>query len=48
MQEFTLHMRDGSSLATVIRSYRLNQSIAAETFKVDTAGYKVEVVNPKS
>ena len=48
MQEFTLHMRDGSSLATVIRSYRLNQSIAADTFKVDTAGYKVEVMNPRS
>jgi outer membrane lipoprotein-sorting protein len=48
MQEFTLHMRDGSSLATVIRGYKLNQPIAADTFKVDTAGYKVEVMNPKS
>jgi hypothetical protein len=48
MQEFTLHMRDGSSLATVIRSYKLNQPIPAQTFKVDTAGYKVEVMNPKS
>jgi hypothetical protein len=48
MGEFTLHMRDGSSLSTVIRGYQLNQSIPAETFKVDTAGYKVEAMNPKS
>jgi hypothetical protein len=48
MQEFTLHMRDGSSLSTVIRGYKLNQSIAADTFKVDITGYKVEMMNPKS
>jgi hypothetical protein len=48
MQSFTLHMRDGSSLGTVIRSYKLNQAIRADTFKVDTTGYEMEAVKPKS
>jgi outer membrane lipoprotein-sorting protein len=42
MQAFTLHMRDGSSMSTMIRSYKLNQTIPAETFKMDTAGYEVK------
>jgi outer membrane lipoprotein-sorting protein len=47
MQSFTLHMRDGSSLGTVIRGYKLDTSIPADTFKVDTTGFELEPVNPK-
>jgi hypothetical protein len=47
LEEFTLHMRDGSSLGTVVRSRTLNARVPADTFKVDTAGYKVEVMAPK-
>ncbi len=47
MLEFTLHMRDGSSLGTAIRNYTLNQPIPADTFQVDTAGWKTEVIEPK-
>jgi hypothetical protein len=42
LRSMTLHMRDGSSLSTVIRSYTLNKAVLAETFKVDTAGYEVK------
>lgn len=48
MQSFTLHMRDGSSMGTVIRSYQLNAGIPAATFKTDTVGYTVETMTPKS
>ena len=47
MRSFTLHMRDGSSLSTVVRSYTLNTPIHADTFKVDTTGYQVEAMAPK-
>lgn len=42
LRSMTLHMRDGSSLSTVIRSYTLNKSVPADTFKVDTTGYEVK------
>ncbi|MEZ0276382.1 MAG: outer membrane lipoprotein carrier protein LolA [Roseimicrobium sp.] len=42
LRSMTLHMRDGSSLSTVIRSYTLNKAVPAELFKVDTAGYEVK------
>jgi outer membrane lipoprotein-sorting protein len=42
LRSMTLHMRDGSSLSTVIRSYALNKAIPADTFKVDTTGYEVK------
>lgn len=48
MQSFTLHMRDGSSMGTVIRSYQLNAAIPAATFKADTTGYTAETMVPKS
>lgn len=42
LRSMTLHMRDGSSLRTVIGSYTLNTAIPADTFKMDTAGYEVK------
>lgn len=42
LQSFTMHMRDGSSLSTVIRSQILNRPIPSETFAVDTTGYTVK------
>lgn len=42
MHAFTLHMRDGSSLGTQLRSRKLNQAIPADVFKVDTAGYEMK------
>lgn len=42
LRSMTLHMRDGSSLSTVIRSYTLNKAVPADTFKVDTTGYEVQ------
>jgi hypothetical protein len=47
MQSFTLHMRDGSSLGTVVRSYKLNGKIPAGTFRVGTEGYEVEAMSAK-
>jgi outer membrane lipoprotein-sorting protein len=48
LHEFTLHMRDGSTMGTVIRSYKLNGALPAEVFKVDTSGYKIEAIQGKS
>jgi outer membrane lipoprotein-sorting protein len=42
LRSMTLHMRDGSSLSTVIRSYTLNKALPEDVFKVDTAGYEVK------
>ncbi|RBP35675.1 hypothetical protein DES53_12044 [Roseimicrobium gellanilyticum] len=42
LRSMTLHMRDGSSLSTVIRGYALNKPVPADTFKVDTTGYEVK------
>jgi outer membrane lipoprotein-sorting protein len=42
LRSMTLHMRDGSSLSTVIRSYTLNKAVPADTFNMDTAGYEVK------
>lgn len=42
LRSMTLRMRDGSTLATVIRSYTLNQPIPPGTFQVSTEGYKIE------
>lgn len=42
LQSFTMHMRDGSSLSTIIRSQTLNRPIPPEIFAVDTAGYSVK------
>jgi hypothetical protein len=47
LQSFTLHMRDGSSLGTVIRNHKLNAPIPTETFKVDTAGFEMEAAKAK-
>lgn len=47
MHAFTLHMRDGSSMGTVIRSHKLNESIPVDIFKADTNGYKVEQMTSK-
>ena len=48
LQSFTLHMRDGSSLGTEVRSYKLDGAIPGDVFKVDTTGYKVETMSSKS
>lgn len=48
LQSFTVHMRDGSSMSTVVKSYKLNAAISADTFKVDMTGYEVEAMTPKS
>ncbi len=37
-----MQMRDGSTLATNIRTYRLNEDLDSEVFRVDTAGYEVK------
>ncbi len=42
LRSMTLHMRDGSSLSTVIRGYTLNKAVPPDVFKVDTAGYEVK------
>ncbi len=42
LRAMTLQMRDGSSLATIIRSYTLNQAITPATFQVSTEGYQIE------
>ena len=48
LQSFTVNMRDGSSMSTVVKSYKLNAPIPADTFKVDMTGYEVEAMTPKS
>lgn len=42
LHAFTLHMRDGSSMSTVIRSYQLNATLPASVFKVRSDGYAIE------
>lgn len=42
LHAFTLHMRDGSSMSTVIRSYQLNAALPASVFKVRSDGYAIE------
>jgi outer membrane lipoprotein-sorting protein len=47
LHEFTLYMRDGSTMGTLVRGYKLNQPIPAELFKVDMTGYQVESMRPQ-
>ncbi len=48
LRSFIIQMRDGSTMETVMKSYVLGESLKADTFKVDTAGYQIEEMKPKS
>ncbi len=48
LRSFLIQMRDGSTMETVMKSYRLGESLKPDTFKVDTEGYQIEEMKAKS